>query len=73
MDDQELMVEAALQGCGLAYVWDNRVIAHLQKGALIRFLDDWCAFDDGLFLYYPSRKYLSVGLRTLIDSIRAVR
>lgn len=70
MDDQELMVEAALQGCGLAYVWDNRVMHHLASGALIRCLDDWCAWDDGLFLYYPSRRYVSGGLRALIDRLK---
>lgn len=70
LDDQELMVEAALQGCGLAYVWDNRVAAHVATGALIRCLDDWCAPDDGLFLYYPSRRHLSAGLRALIGMLR---
>jgi DNA-binding transcriptional LysR family regulator len=71
IDDQELMVAAALQGCGLAYVWDDRVKMHLESGALIRCLDDWCAFDDGLFLYYPSRRYLSAGLRALIDLLKS--
>jgi len=70
LDDQELMVEAALQGCGLAYVWDNRVMRHLASGALIRCLDDWCAPDDGLFIYYPSRRYLSAGLRAVIDMLK---
>lgn len=71
IDDQELMVEAALQGCGLAYVWDNRVMHHLASGALIRCLDDWCAPDDGLYLYYPTRRYLSAGLRAVIDMLKA--
>jgi DNA-binding transcriptional LysR family regulator len=71
LDNQELMVEAALQGCGLAYVWDSRVMAHLASGALVRCLDDWCAVDDGLFLYYPSRRYLSAGLRAVIDMLKA--
>jgi DNA-binding transcriptional LysR family regulator len=71
LDGQELMVEAALQGCGLAYVWDDRIQTHLLSGALIRCLDDWCAFDDSLFLYYPSRRYVSAGLRALIDMLRA--
>jgi len=70
LDDQELMVEAALQGCGLAYVWDDRVLTYLASGALIRCLDDWCAFDDGLHLYYPSRRYVSAGLRALINMLR---
>lgn len=70
LDDQALMVEAALQGCGLAYVWDNRVMHHLAAGTLIRCLDDWCAPDNGLFLYYPSRRYLSAGLRAVIDMLK---
>ncbi len=70
LDDQYLMVEAALQGCGLAYVWENWAMSHLAKGTLIRCLDDWCAPDDGLYLYYPSRRYVSAGLRALIDMLR---
>lgn len=70
LDSQELMVEAALQGCGLAYVWDSHVQQHLASGALIRCLDDWCAYDDTLFLYYPSRRYVSAGLRAVIDRLR---
>lgn len=71
LDSQESMVEAALRGCGLAYVWDYRVTAHLPSGALIRCLDEWCAFDDSLFLYYPSRRHVSAGLRALIEFVRA--
>lgn len=71
LDDQELVVEAALQGCGLAYVWDNRVLGHLASGALIRCLDDWCGPDGGLFLYSPSRRYVSAGLRALIQMLKA--
>ncbi|MFO1103662.1 MAG: LysR family transcriptional regulator [Methylocystis sp.] len=70
-DGQELMVEAALQGCGLAYVWDDRVQDELRSGRLIRCLDDWCRTDDDLFIYYPSRRYVSAGLRALIDKLRA--
>lgn len=71
LDGQELMVEAALQGCGLAYVWDNRVVTHLQEGSLLRCLEDWCAPEDGLHLYYPSHRHLSAGLKALINALRA--
>jgi len=71
LDSQELMVEAALRGCGLAYVWDYRVSSHLASGALVRCLDDWCVLDDSLFLYYPSRRHVSAGLRALIEFLRA--
>lgn len=71
LDGQELMVEAALQDCGLAYVWENRVLHHLESGALIRCLDDWCAPEDGLYLYYPSHRHLSAGLKALIEVLKA--
>ncbi len=73
LDDQYLMVEAALQGCGLAFVWEDWAEPHIASGALIRCLDDWCAPDDGLQLYYPSRHYVSAGLRSLIEMLRAPR
>ncbi len=58
LDDGELMVDAALQGCGLAYVWEGRARPHIAAGRLIQCLDDWCAVDENLFLYYPSRRYV---------------
>ncbi len=70
LDSQDLMVEAALQGCGLAFVFDYRVEPFLASGALIRCLEDWCTTDDSLFLYYPSRHYVSAGLRALIDKLK---
>lgn len=71
LDSQELMVEAALQGCGLAYVWEDRIAAHLRSGALARCLEPWCRSADDLFLYYPSRRHLSGSLRALIDALKA--
>ena len=71
LDDQELMIDAALQGCGLAYVWEGRVRRHIDSGALIQCLDEWCVVDEDLFLYYPSRRYVSAGLRALIELLKA--
>ena len=70
LDHQELMVEAALQGAGLAYVWEDRARPHLEAGTLRRCLEDWCAVRDDLFLYYPSRRHISGGLRALIDRLK---
>lgn len=70
LDDRELMIDAALQGCGLAYVWEGRVRQHIAAGTLVQCLDDWCVADENLFLYYPSRRYVSAGLRALIELLR---
>jgi DNA-binding transcriptional LysR family regulator len=71
LDDRELMIDAAVQGCGLAYVWEGRARPHIAAGRLIQCLDDWCAVDENLFLYYPSRRYVSAGLRALIELLKS--
>lgn len=73
LDGQELMVEAALQDCGLAYVWENRVAQHLESGALVRCLEDWSGPYDGLYLYYPSQRQVSAGLKALINVLKVSR
>jgi DNA-binding transcriptional LysR family regulator len=70
-DDHELLVEAALSGAGLAYVWENRAERDLRDGRLVRCLESWCQPEDWLYLYYPTRKYISAGLRAVIDLLRA--
>jgi DNA-binding transcriptional LysR family regulator len=73
LDDQELMVEAAIGGAGLAFVFEDRAMPHLQAKRLMRTLDDWCPPFPGLFLYYPSRRQMPAGLRAFIDMMQARR
>lgn len=70
-DDHDLLVQAALSGVGLAYVWQDRAAACVADGRLVRVLDDWCPPEDWLYLYYPTRKYISGGLRAVIEHMRA--
>lgn len=70
-DDHELLVAAALDGAGLAYVWELRAARDVRDGNLVRVLEPWCAWEDWLYIYYPTRKYLSAGLRTVIQALRA--
>lgn len=70
VDSQELMVDAAVRGLGLAYVWEDRAARYLQDGRLKSCLDDWCSVEEGLFLYFPSRRHQSAGLRALIEAMR---
>jgi DNA-binding transcriptional LysR family regulator len=69
-DSQELMADAAARGIGLAYVWEDRAASYLRDGRLVRCLEDWCPVEGGLFLYYPSRRNVSAGLRALIDAMK---
>ncbi|MEP9355768.1 LysR substrate-binding domain-containing protein [Xanthobacter sp. KR7-65] len=70
LDDHELMVEAARAGLALAYVWEERARQFIERGELVECLASWCAPEDWLYLYYPARKYLSAGLRAVIEALR---
>lgn len=70
LHDHELMIEAALAGIALAYVWEDRVRPYIETGKLMSCLDDWIVPEDWLYLYFPARKYHSAGLRAVIEALR---
>ena len=70
VDDVELVIGAAVDGIGLAFVGEDKVEGHLSKSTLIRVLDDWCQPFPGFFLYYPSRRQQPAALAALIDTFR---
>ena len=70
LDDLDLVIQAALDGAGLAWVAEDRVTRHLATGALARVLEDWCPPFPGFFLYYPSRKQQPAALAAVIGALR---
>jgi DNA-binding transcriptional LysR family regulator len=42
VDDVDLVIRAALDGVGLAYLGEDRAAPHLDSGALVRVLEPWC-------------------------------
>jgi len=68
--DQDIMLAAALEGAGLAYLFEEQALPYLADGRLIRVLEDWCPPEPGFFLYYPSRRQLPFALRAFIDYAR---
>ena len=70
LDELDLVIQAALAGAGLAWVAEDRVAEHLESGALIRVLEDWCPPFPGFFLYYPTRKQHPAALMALITTLR---
>lgn len=65
-----LRLKAALGGCGLAYLPQDQVEAHIAAGRLIHVLDDWCAPFSGYHLYYPSRRQSSPAFAVLVEALR---
>ena len=67
VDDTALMIRAALDGVGLAFVFEELVGDEIANGALIRVLEDCCPVKPGFFLYYPGRRQIPTPLRAFID------
>ncbi|CAM2159928.1 LysR family transcriptional regulator [Paraburkholderia tropica] len=65
-----LAVRAALAGAGLACVPEARVLAHIERGELLRVLSDWCAPFPGFYLYYPSRRQPTPAFTVVADALR---
>jgi DNA-binding transcriptional LysR family regulator len=68
--EMPLMVRAAEDGLGLAYVYEQAAATALTAGRLVTVLDDWRPPEPGFFLYYPSRRLLPAGLRAFIELLR---
>ncbi|OYW62044.1 MAG: LysR family transcriptional regulator [Rhizobiales bacterium 24-66-13] len=64
------VLDAALAGAGLAFVPEEIARDHTRAGQLIRVLEDWCAYWDGFYLYYPSRRQSSPAFVALLDALR---
>ena len=73
VDDVQLMIRAALDGVGLAFVAQEQVGPELASGALVRVLESWCPSYPGFFLYYPSRRQQPAALSALIAALRPER
>uniref|UniRef100_B0T3Q1 Transcriptional regulator, LysR family n=1 Tax=Caulobacter sp. (strain K31) TaxID=366602 RepID=B0T3Q1_CAUSK len=73
LDHTGLMVDAALDGLGLAYVPDLAAEPYLKTGELIAVLTDWCPSIPGLCLYYPGSRHVPASLRAFIDVLKEIR
>jgi DNA-binding transcriptional LysR family regulator len=70
LDDEDLGIRAAVDGVGLFFVSENRVLDLMMSGALVRVLEDWCPPFPGFFLYYPSRRHQPAALAALVETLR---
>jgi DNA-binding transcriptional LysR family regulator len=69
VDDTALMIRAALDGVGLAFVFEELVADYVASGALIRVLKGWCAVKPRFYLYYSGRRQVPAPLRAFIDMV----
>jgi DNA-binding transcriptional LysR family regulator len=64
------VLQAALEGCGLAFTLEEVVREHVAGGRLVQILDDWCPFFPGYHLYYPSRRQASPAFALILNALR---
>jgi DNA-binding transcriptional LysR family regulator len=64
------LVNAALEGLGLAFTLKDRVQEHLDQGRLQSVLGEWCPTFPGYHLYYPSRRQSLPAFALLVDTLR---
>jgi DNA-binding transcriptional LysR family regulator len=64
------IVLAALDGLGIAFLPEEEFAPHIEKGRLVRVLQDWCPPFSGYHLYYPSRRQHSPAFALVIDALR---
>lgn len=69
----DLTVQAAIDGLGIVYLFEDWLEPYLESGALEPVLEPWWQSFTGPFLYYPGRRYLPSPLRAFIDFINAQR
>ncbi|GLH76650.1 transcriptional regulator [Bradyrhizobium sp. SSBR45G] len=69
-DEPDMILAAAVDGQGIAFLMEDQVAEMLEKRRLVRVLEDWCPSFPGYHLYYQTRKNNSAAFRLLIEELR---
>lgn len=65
-----MRLDAVKRGLGLAYMPEDQVSEQIERGELVRVLEDWCAPFPGYHLYYPNRRHASPAFALVVDALR---
>jgi DNA-binding transcriptional LysR family regulator len=65
------MLNAALDGAGLAFIPEDLARPHVAAGRLRWVLPDWYPSFPGLHIFYPSRREYSKALSIVVDALRS--
>ncbi len=69
-DDFPALLQAALDGAGLCYIYEAYALPYLRDGRLRQVLAGAMPPAERFHLYYPSRRHMPAGLRALIDFLK---
>ena len=72
LDRDDLMVDAATDGLGIAFVPELAAEQSLASGKVVAVLEEWCPRFPGLMLYYPGHRHVPPALRAFVDVLKEV-
>jgi len=70
VNNQNIAIDAAKDGSGIAYINDWSIREELARGELVPILKDYEITYEGMALYFPGHRLIPAGLRALIDTLR---
>lgn len=71
VDDRPIMIQAAVDGMGIAFATETEIEPHVVAGRVVPLLQDWSESFPGFFLSYPQQRQMAPALRALIDFLQA--
>ncbi len=69
--DEDIILQSAIEGEGIAYVYKSLAEKALKSGQLIEILEHWLPAPGQFYLYYHGRRHMQPALRVFIDFIKA--
>ncbi len=70
-DEMRSALRAAVQGCGIAFVFRQFAARELGSGALVCALEKFCPPSEAFHIYFAHRAQMPAKLRVFVDFIRA--
>lgn len=67
ISDSLFSVDAAIDGVGLAYTFEQLTLPHIRSKKLTRVLEEFSPTFPGFYLYYPSRRQQPSKLKAFVD------
>lgn len=67
ISDSLFALDAALDGLGLAYIFEQLALPHIRTKKLTRVLSEYSPTFPGFHLYYPSRRQQPAKLKALVE------
>jgi DNA-binding transcriptional LysR family regulator len=69
-DDTRIMLRAAAEGIGLAFILEDLAADRIAAGEFVRVLGDWCPASPRYYLYYSGRHRVPPALKAFIAFLR---